>query len=108
MEKFASSAKFFLPPGGVKNVFAPPGDLCMYIVVSSSGVGRNTFLGTGYKLSKLKYRSTERQPQAKFFTTFVTVCTQIMNGIVNEIEMQDLRMPIAGEIFTTSLTVAHK
>ena len=34
-----------------------------------------------------------------FFTAFVTACTQIMNGIVNEIEIQERQKPVVGEIF---------
>ena len=43
-----------------------------------------------------------------YFAAFVTVCTQTKNGITNEIEIQEREKPTAGEIFTTSVTVAHK
>ena len=50
-----------------------------------------------------------RKPAAGefFFTEFVTVCTQIMNEIVNEIEIQERQKPAAGEIFATSVTVGN-
>ena len=34
-----------------------------------------------------------------FLTEFVTVCTQIMNGIVNAIEIQEREKSAAGEFF---------
>ena len=36
-----------------------------------------------------------------FLTEFVIVCTQIMNGIANEIEIQERGKSAAGEIFFT-------
>ena len=32
----------------------------------------------------------------------------IINEIMSESEIQELRMPVAGEIFTTSVTFVHK
>ena len=44
-----------------------------------------------------------------FLTEFVTVCTQIMNEIVNEIEIQEREKSAAGEIFLQNLSqFAHK
>src|SRR3989442_14184237 len=74
-----------------------------YSAVSSSGLGKNKFRRSS-KLSKLKhsiidYRSIESSPQAKVFTAVVTLYTQIMNRIVNEIEIQEREKLAAGEMF---------
>ena len=49
--------------------------------------------------AKLKYRSDESPPQAKFFNRICHSRTQKNNEILNEIEIQKLRKPVAGEIF---------
>ena len=74
-------------------------------------------------VNEIKYNNEKSPPQAKFFTTSVAVAqkineilkeiepeakfcnricysrTQIINEILNEIEIQELRKPAAGEIF---------
>ena len=47
----------------------------------------------------LKCRSDENPPQTKFFNRICHSRTQISNEILNEIEMQELRKPVVGEIF---------
>ena len=48
--------------------------------------------------TKWKYRGDESPPQAKFFISIYHSRTQINNEILNEIEMHELRKPVAGEI----------
>ena len=65
--------------------------------------------GGGESRTKLKYQNEKSPSQAKFFTEFVTVDKQIMNGIVNEIEVEKRRRPAAGEIFLPAfVTVTNK
>ena len=49
--------------------------------------------------TKLKYRSEESPPQAKFFNRICYSRTQINNEILNEIEIWELRKPDASKIF---------
>ena len=49
--------------------------------------------------TKSKYRSDESPPQAKFVNSICHSRTQINNEILNAIEIQELRKPVAGEIF---------
>src|SRR5437867_2873398 len=51
--------------------------------------------------TKLKYKNEKSTSAAGelFFTAFVTICTQIMNGIVNEIENENEKSPPQAKFF---------
>src|SRR3989442_1145542 len=53
--------------------------------------------------TKLKYRSDERPPQAKFFNRICHNRKKKKNKILNKIEIQKPGMPAAGEIFLNSV-----